>query len=304
MKFAMAMLELSGDVAYANHIEQSYYNAYAGAFNTRRVARIESSKEGIPQVLPFDSYSPLVSDTRGRKVGGYNIFPDKTYYGCCACIGAAGAGVIPQIALMRSEKGLVFNFYEQGKFEAMTPTGKPLAVQMDTAYPYNGAVKLTLTAEAPEAFELTLRVPAWCDGATVTAKGKSQSAPAGYVTLSEEWSNGDEILLDLPMAVKRVLPPEGAVNADVFAAYTYGPLVLAADKRITDPDAVLDVAVDQKGIAASREVYCPEIRETHICLEVALTDGTKVRLIDYASAGKTWTEESRCAAWLYRRPLA
>ena len=304
MKFAMAMLELSGDVAYADHIEQSYYNAYAGAFNTQRVARIESSKEGLPQVLPFDSYSPLVSDTRGRKVGGYNIFPDKTYYGCCACIGAAGAGVIPQIALMKSEKGLVFNFYEQGSVEALTPTGKPLTVQMDTAYPYNGAVKLTLSLEAPEAFELTLRVPAWCDGATVMANGKTQSAPAGYVTLSEEWSNGAEILLDLPMAVKRVLPPEGAVNADVFAAYTYGPLVLAADKRITDPDAVLDVAVDEKGIAASREVYCPEIREAHVCLEVALTDGTKVRLIDYASAGKTWSEESRCAAWLYRRALA
>ena len=109
--------------------------------------------------------------------------------------------------------------------------------------------------------------------------------------------------LNLPMAVKRVLPPEGAVNADIFAAYTYGPLVMAADKRITDPDAVLDIAVDEKGYAASREVYCPEIRDAHLCLEVPLVSGEKVRLIDYASAGKTWTEESRCAAWLYRKAL-
>ncbi len=304
MKFAMDMLELSGDVAYADQIERSYYNAYVGAFNTHRVARIESSKEGIPQVLPFDSYSPLVSDTRGRKVGGYNIFADNTYYGCCACIGAAGAGTFPQVALMRNDRGLVFNFYEQGSIEALTPSGKPLGIQMDTAYPYNGRVKLTLTAEAPETFDLTFRVPAWCAGATLTAKGKTDSLAAGYATLSAVWQSGDVIELDLPMAVKRILPPAGAVNADVFAAYTYGPLVMAADKRITDPDAVLDIAVDAKGYAASREVYCPEIRDAHLCLEVSLVSGEKVRLIDYASAGKTWTEESRCAAWLYRKPLA
>ena len=49
--------------------------------------------------------------------------------------------------------------------------------------------------------------------------------------------------------------------------------------------------------------YCPEIRDAHLCLETVLTDGTKVRLVDYASAGKTWTDESRCAAWLYRKAL-
>ncbi|MBE6703453.1 MAG: hypothetical protein E7585_08620 [Ruminococcaceae bacterium] len=303
MKFAMAMLELSGDVAYADHIEQSYYNAYFGSFNTHRVLTCDPKMDDLPQVLPFDSYAPLVSDTRGRKVGGYNLFSDKTFYGCCACIGAAGAGTIPQIALMKSEKGLVLNFYEQGEIETLTPAGRALGIRMDTAYPYNGKVQLTLSLEAPEAFELTFRVPAWCANATLTVAGKTERVPAGYVTRTAEWKNGDVILLDLPMAVKRVLPPAGAVNADIFAAYTYGPLVLAADKRITDPDAVLDVAVDEKGYAASREVYCPEIRDAHLCLEVALTSGEKVRLIDYASAGKTWTEESRCAAWLYRKPL-
>ena len=301
MKFAMAMLELSGDVAYADHIERSYYNAYVGAFNTHRVPRIESSKEGIPQVLPFDSYSPLVSDTRGRKVGGYNIFEDKTYYGCCACIGAAGAGTFPQVALMKNEKGLVFNLYEQGSIEALTPTGKPLNIQMDTAYPYDGAIKLTLNLEAPEAFELTFRVPAWCEGATLTAKSKTDSVTAGYATVSAEWQSGDTVELNLPMAVKRVLPPEGAVNADVFAAYTYGPLVLAADKRITDPDAVLDILCDNNGIVAERFAYCPEIPEHKICREVNLRDGSTVRLIDYASAGKTWTDDSRMAAWLRRK---
>ncbi len=302
MKFAMAMLELSGDVAYADCIEQSYYNAYVGAFNTHRVPVVDKKGRDWPQVLPFDSYSPLVSNTRGRKVGGHNFFPDNTFYGCCACIGAAGAGTFPQVALMKSEQGLVFNLYEQGRIETLTPAGKPLAVQMDTAYPYDGKIKLTLTLEEAEGFDLTFRVPAWCENATLTVGGKTEGVPAGYVTRRAEWKNGDEILLELPMALKRVLPPADAVNAELFAAYTYGPLVMAADKRITDPDAVLDIAVDEKGYAATKVLdYCPEIRDAQLCLEVALTDGSKVRLIDYASAGKTWSEESRVGAWLYRR---
>ena len=212
--------------------------------------------------------------------------------------------MIPQVALMKSANGLTFNFYEQGSIETLTPAGKPLAVQMDTAYPYDGKVKLTLTLEEAESFDLAFRVPAWCENAALTVGGKTEKASVGYVTASALWKSGDEIQLDLPMELKRVLPPEGAVNADVFAAYTYGPLVMAADKRITDPDAVLDIAVNEQGYAATKVLdYCPEIRDAQLCLETALTDGTKVRLIDYASAGKTWTEESRCAAWLYRKAL-
>jgi DUF1680 family protein len=301
MKFAMAMLELSGDVAYADYIERSYYNAYLGAFNTQRVPVRYKNKQGFPQVLPFDSYSPLVSDTRGRQVGGYNIFDDESFYGCCACIGAAGAGVIPQIALMRGADGLTLNFYEKGTVQAVTPAGRPLTLEMDTAYPYDGAVRVKLTLEQSERFALSLRVPYWCEDATLTLRGESRAVSAGYVTAIEEWQSGDELILHLPMRVKRVLPPKGAVNEEIFAAYTYGPLVLAADKRITDPDAVLNVLCDARGYAVSAPVACPEIREAALCLEVALESGERVRLINYGSAGKTWTEESRCAAWLYRK---
>ena len=304
MKFAAALLELSGEAAFADRIEQSYYNAYLGSFNTQRALFSDKKMNDVPQVLPFDSYSPLVADRRGRKVGGYNYFPDHTFYGCCACIGAAGAGVIPQIALMRSAQGLTLNYYEQGVIHTTTPTGKALTLTMDTAYPYDGKVRIALETEADELFTLALRVPAWCQKATVTVGSSSQEAAPGYVQLSQKWQNGDVILLDLPMRVTRVLPPEGAVNADVFAAYQHGPIVLAADKRVADPDSVLALQCDEQGTADSRAVYCPEIREAHLCLEVALENGEKARLIDYASAGKTWTEESRCAAWLYQKPLA
>ena len=302
MKFASQLLELTGDVKYADKIEQSFYNAYRGSFNTKRIIRNDTNhKEALgtfSAIMPFDSYAPLVADTRGRQTGGYNVLLDNTYYGCCACIGSAGAGVMPEIALLNKNGGFVINYYEKGIINSFTPKNSKLKISIDTEYPYNGTVAFTLGLEKSEEFEITLRIPAWCDKATITYKGETKEITSGYATIKSLWDNNDEIILNMPMRVKKVLPPEGAVNRDVFAAYTYGPLVLAASKQIADPDSVLDVITDDSGFVEAKKVSCPEIKEAHICFEVPLKSGKMVRLIDYASAGKTWDEKSRCAAWL------
>ena len=302
MKFASQLLELTGDVKYADKIEQSFYNAYRGSFNTNRIIHNDKRHKEVlntfSTVLPFDSYAPLVADTRGRQTGGYNVLLNNSFYGCCACIGSAGAGVIPEVALLNKENGIVINYYEKGFIKAITPGNSTANINIDTAYPYNGTVKFVLELEKSEEFEIYLRIPAWCNEATITYKGETKPVPSGYAKLKAIWENADEIILELPMKVKRVLPPEGAVNRDIFAAYTYGPLVLAADKRTTDPDSVLEVVCDGDGFVDAKKVACPEIKEAHICFEVPLKSGKVARLIDYASAGKTWDEESRLAAWL------
>ena len=302
MKFASQLLELTGDVKYADKIEQSFYNAYRGSFNTNRIIHNDKRHKEVlntfSTVLPFDSYAPLVADTRGRQTGGYNVLLNNSFYGCCACIGSAGAGVIPEVALLNKENGIVINYYEKGFIKAITPGNSTANINIDTAYPYNGTVKFALELEKSEEFEIYLRIPAWCNEATITYKGETKPVPSGYAKLKAIWENADEIILELPMKVKRVLPPEGAVNRDIFAAYTYGPLVLAADKRTTDPDSVLEVVCDGDGFVDAKKVACPEIKEAHICFEVPLKSGKVARLIDYASAGKTWDEESRLAAWL------
>jgi len=302
MKFASALLMLSGDVAFADAIERSFYNAYLGAMNLHRVPFGNYPKEkDVPQVLPFDSYSPLVADRRGRKVGGYGIFDDGTFYGCCACIVGAGAGTIPTMALLCEENGFVLNYFEQGVMNAQTSTGKDVTFKLDTAYPFEGVVKICVGLSAPEHFALRIRIPAWCESATICVDGKELTFGAGYATVEREWQDGDVLTLKLPMEVQRVLPPKGARNEDVFAAYQYGPLVLAADRRLTAPDAVLPVACDDRGRVSFTRVLCPKIPESKLCLAIPLESGEEIRLIEYASAGKTWTDESAMAAWLRRK---
>ena len=116
--------------------------------------------------------------------------------------------------------------------------------------------------------------------------------------MEREWKDGDTLSLSLAMPIRRVLPPTGAENADQFADYQRGPVVLAADKRITDPAAVWKVKVAEDGSVGETFAPCPEIPEHKLCRSVELENGDTIRLIDYASAGKPWTEEARIAAWL------
>ena len=300
MKFALQLLELSGDSVYADKIEQSFYNAYRGSFNTQQIPCKNEGFDVNAQPIPFDSYSPLTANMRGRQVGGFNLLHDNTFYGCCACIGAAGVGVIPQMAVMHNQEGIAIQYYEKGVIHTVTPCGTSVQITMDTAYPNDGKVNITLSLNQNEQFKLLIRVPSWCDKATITYKNKTETFSAGYAVLDEVWQSHDQIAVDFAMCVKQVLPPENAVNRERFAAYTYGPLVLAADKRIADPDGIYNVANDQNGFVHAKRVDCPEIPEANICFELPLVSGGTVRLIDYASAGKTWSEESRCAAWLQR----
>ena len=300
MKFAEALLEISGDPVFADAIEQSFYNSYLGSFNTERatISHYPGSND-FPLVLPFDSYSPLAADRRGRMVGGYCRFPDGTFYGCCACIGAAGSGVIPYYALMKDSEGLVLNLYEKGSYRTYLKSGTRADVIVDSAYPADGKINITVGLAAKERFTLKLRIPSWCRSPELLVCGERVKVENGYAVIDREWTDGDVLVLDLPMAVERILPPVGARNEVKFAAYRRGPLVLAADARLCDPYSKVDVLCNKEGFAEGELVYCPEIPESIVCVSLDTLSGRKVRLINYSSAGKTWTKQSACAAWLY-----
>lgn len=304
MKLSAALFELSGDPVFADSIEKTFYNAFLGSLNTHRNLSANLPEKHSLAVMPVDSYSPLTADKRGKYTGGYCAFTDRTFYGCCACISGAGAGLIPEVAVLESACGVAINYYMPGKYAASTPAGARLELETLTEYPYEGRVDISLSLDSPEAFDIAVRIPEWSKNTKLFINGKRAEVNDGYVTVSRMWQSGDRIVLELDMRVRRILPREGAVNSDLLAAYARGPVVLAADMRISDPTAPIDVKCDGEGFAEYKSVICPEIRDAYFCAELPLESGESVRLVDYASAGKTWTNESMCAAWLYRKAPA
>jgi DUF1680 family protein len=315
MKFCSRLLELTGDPRFADCMEQSFYNAYLGTFNTeRKICSYMRQKfweryridDIVDTYLPIDSYSPLLSGTRGMKVGGNQLLSDKTYYGCCTCIAAAGIGVFMNHMVMADEDSITLQFFERGHADVCI-RGQKVSLEIDTAYPLDGNVRVTVKTDKPLTFTLKLRVPGWT--------GSSE----GYLEYRKEWTE-DTVTVNFPMPIRTQLPEdwtEAVIYTDMthmaprshtagpmavrhdpaddnYIALFRGPLTLAADSRSgKDADSVFDFE------PAGTLCADAQIADGVPCqLKIKFTDrsGEDFYLVDYASAGRDW--ETMIAAWL------
>jgi DUF1680 family protein len=108
-------------------------------------------------------------------------------------------------------------------------------LHVETNYPWDGAVRITVTKTPSTPWSLALRIPAWAEGATVNGK----PVDAGqYAHVEQTWSPGDTVELHLPLTARTVTaaPRVDAVRGCV--AIERGPLVYAVEQ--VDHEANVD----------------------------------------------------------------
>lgn len=330
MKFFYQMALFTGEGKYVDAFERSYYNAYLGAVNTEKNIGIDVTKiffgaypNAIAGALPFDSYSPLTAGVRGVWIGGVQEMHDHHYYGCCACIGSAGIGMVPKMAFWRKTDGFSLNLYIPGMIRSETPKGQKISFFLETEYPKHGQVKIKLGLEEAEEFALSLRIPAWSKDIGLIGCNGIVEAENGFVRICKEWKNGDEVCLTFDMRTKAIYPiayGSQILMTDIVYEHNYmvpvydeedplaknhialrrGPIVLAAENRLGyNVDNAFDILVGADGYV---DVSLPQVDKApykHLIeVEVPLKNGMSMRLTDYSSAGKLWNEKSKMAAWI------
>lgn len=330
MKFCAKLLELTGDPVFAEQIETSFYNAYLGAMNEQhkvchnelRAKRVQEQvgMKPVDCFLPFDSYSPLLPGTRGKKVGGDQIFRDGTYYGCCACISGAGVGAFLQSTVMADEEGIVLQQYQNGTIFGEWK-GQKLGVGIYTRYPAEGYVKITLLSDMPEGMKLKCRVPSWSKRWNL-GTAKECTFQDGYLVVNGPWEAGDtvELLFDMSIRAVRPLEWDKAVlfierdpanrkkmmpsveqfdpKQQKYICLSRGPLVLAADDRLGKPaDSAFRPVVREDDTVAGTvcEANIPGM-DPMVMVKFYDLHGDEFSLVDYQSTGKDW--QSKIAAWL------
>ena len=224
---------------------------------------------------------------------------NSAFYGCCACIGAAGIGVLNKTAVMKAMGNICMNFYLSGEITLLSPAGRPMTVCVEGDYPYGNEVKITLKLSKPEYFDFTFRIPEWSRTSFIDGVYKIPwSVGSGYRTVSRKWRNGDAVVLSFDMNTYVIRPAEGAPGEDKYIALRRGPIVLASDARLgyapTEP-VNFDIAED--GSVNATLCDAPEIADSKLCIGIECGDEIR-RFVDYASAGKTYDEASAMAAWL------
>ena len=317
---------LTGDPKYADAFERSLYNAYLGVLNTEDQLGATwrfSTPELVLEPLPFDSCSPMVSDKRGNSVDGICVMSDMHYYGCCACIGSAGMGLVSKMQLLNTRKGLALNLFIDGSISAYTPTGKKIGVKVSTEYPKTENVKIKLSLEENERFELLLRNPQWSKTTTIAVNGKTVSVSEGYTAIEREWQDGDviEIALDMRTEVVRpivyggqmlcahwvgkedyVIPEydEQDSQSKHRLAFRRGPLMLAQENRFGyDVEIPVDIDAWDKEYVDTPFVDSTEIPYKHmVAVKLPLKSGGYMTVTDYASAGKLWSDDTKLSVWM------
>ena len=193
---AQDRINATGEARYAEELEKTYYNHLAAAQR--------------PDGAAWAYFTAL----DGQK-------PYKTEQNCCTSSGPRGWAMLPAVAYMTSEDGVVINFLATGT-ASLKVEGETVHIRQQTAYPADGGVAITVTVPKPMKFALRVRVPAW------SAIAGFKTKPGDYYVLRQTWSRTQTIALEFAVPT-RVVSGEGS-NAGKLAVVR-GPQVLAVDAQ-------------------------------------------------------------------------
>ncbi len=228
------LFQLDGDAGYLDVLERTLYNGF--------LAGIDLAGDR------FFYVNPLAAD------GVTNFNRDDSlerqpWFGC-SCCPTNVIRLLPTLGGMvyaQRDDQLYVNLFVSSQVSASI-AGVPVGLQLDTSWPWAGAVRLQLHPERPLRFTLKLRVPGPLLGRPVPGElyrylddrpaslqlrvnGRAQTAEVqdGYLTLTRDWQPGDVVELDMALPVRRVVAHPKVADLAGRVALERGPLVYAAE---------------------------------------------------------------------------
>jgi len=199
---AMYSLELlqsvTGDPAYGDRLERIAFNALPATFAPDMWSHQYDQQVNQVQctINPDHMWSTNGPDS--------NLFGLEPNYGCCTANLHQGWPKFAAHLWMRApEDGIAAMAYapSTARFDVR---GQPVTVTLETDYPFRDHLSLKVITDRPVRFPLSLRVPAWSEGASIqVAGGSAEPLTRGtFHRVVQEWSGTTELRLRFPMPVK------------------------------------------------------------------------------------------------------
>jgi DUF1680 family protein len=211
------LLATGGDARLADRLERIAFNALPATFSPDMWAHqyVQQANQAICAVVEDRIY------TNNR--GDANIFGLEPQYGCCTANMHQGWPKLVSHLWMRAPDGGLAAISYAPCVVRTEAGGSQVRIAVTTDYPFEETIRLTVTCDHPATFALHLRVPAWAEGATLTAgDGTPEALAAGeFVRVEHEWGEATTLTLHFPMRVQTLKRPHGAV------ALLRGPLLFA-----------------------------------------------------------------------------
>jgi DUF1680 family protein len=189
------MLALDGDARFADLMELTLYNGVLSGVSldaTRYFYINPHASNGRPTGDPW--YPHLRRDVSTRQ----EWFPCA----CCPPNIARTLAALPGYFYSTSEEGVWVHLYDRNTLSWHLQDGTPLRITQETNYPWDGRIELDVSSDSREESSLYLRIPGWCQEASVTVDGRPLPGipqPGSYLEIRRAWQGGSKIVLELAM---------------------------------------------------------------------------------------------------------
>ena len=246
------LMGITGDIFWADHLEDVAFNSYPAALtpDMRALRYITSANMAISDEK---NHGPSI-DNALRGMLSMSPFSSR----CCQHNHGMGWPYLAEhLVMATADAGLATMVYIENETTALVGQGTSVRLDVDTHYPFDENILITLHPDQPVDFPLYLRIPAWATEASVSINGEQQpvaDAAGRYVRIQRQWAEGDVVSLTLPMTVRSTIWQQNKSSVSVY----YGPLALSLkideeyeqhDSR--DPEFVQDDSHWQEGVDAS-----------------------------------------------------
>ena len=245
------LMGITGDPFWADHCEQVAFNTLPAAL-TKDMRALRYITSPNMAVSDGKNHAPSI-DNSLRGMLSMSPFSSR----CCQHNHGMGWPYFAEhLVMATNDGGLCTMFYAANETTAEVADGQTVRLSVDTRYPFEQQVKLTVHTGQTVRFPFYLRIPAWADGSIVRV-GEQDNIDAvvgKYVKIEKMWHDGDQILLSLPMSVNTCVWQQNKASISV----NYGPLTLSLriDERFvqrdsSDPEIVQDDSHWQESVDKS-----------------------------------------------------
>jgi uncharacterized protein len=227
--WAWRMLLATGDTGYADAIERKLFNGF--------LAGVSLAGTEFFYVNPLQLRSDAHPDEGRSPAHGRRLWFTVA---CCPPNIMRTLASLPGYLATTDAEGLQLHQYAPSRLTAAV-TGGEARISVETDYPWDGLVRVQVEQAPSAGWALSLRVPAWAEGATLRVDGQERAVDAGsYATVRRSWRPGDVVELALPMTVRLVEADERIDAVRGCLAIERGPLVFTVEQVDQADDAVVD----------------------------------------------------------------
>lgn len=246
------MMCITGDPFWADHCEQVAFNTLPAALTPdMRALRYITS----PNMAVSDgkNHAPSI-DNSLRGMLSMSPFSSR----CCQHNHGMGWPYFAQHLVMgTNDGGLCTMLYAANETTAQVADGQTVTLSIETHYPFEDQVSISVKTPQEVVFPLYLRIPEWAEGTSVTINGQHITGPATpgkYMRIYRTWNDNDQVTLQMPMNIKTHvwLQNKASVSVD------YGPLTLSLlieedykQRDSSDPEIVQDDSHWQENVDKS-----------------------------------------------------